>query len=104
MTLNLIPAEGISLSELARKLNLSPATLNQTVNSLVGRGLMSRSADAYDRRKSRIVTTPEGVALQNTASHSFHEAMARRLARMSATGRRALVDGLEEFTAAEAEE
>jgi DNA-binding MarR family transcriptional regulator len=104
MALNQMPAEGISLSELARKLNLSPATLNETVNSLEGRGLVSREPDPADKRRIRIVLTPGGTEMQNASSRQFHDAMAQRLARMSATARRALVSGLEEFTAEGREE
>ncbi len=97
MTLNVIPAEGLSLTDLARKLNLSPATLNETVNSLEGRALVVRLPDEHDGRKIRVVATTEGARMQNSASEEFHQAMAELFARMSARGRRALLTGLEEF-------
>lgn len=97
MTLNVIPEEGLSLSELAHRLNLSPATLNETVNSLAARGMVERSPDPDDRRKVRIRTTKEGAAMQNSASEEFHRAIAELFARMSPKGRRELLAGLEEF-------
>lgn len=97
MTLNVVPAEGISLSDLARKLNLSPATLNETVNSLAARALIERLADPSDRRKIRIVATRDGQAMQNSASEEFHRAMAELFGRMSPRGRTALLHGLEEL-------
>lgn len=97
MTLNVIPPEGVSLSDLARRLNLSPATLNMTVNSLEARSLLVRLPDTSDRRKIRIVATNEGQQMQNNASEGFHRAMAELFGRMSAQGRRALLRGLEEF-------
>ena len=99
MTLNVIPSEGLSLSDLARKLNLRTATLNETVNSLVTRKLVERLPDAHDRRKVKIVATAEGQALQNSTSEDFHGAMGSLFKRMSAKGRRALLEGLEEFAA-----
>ena len=97
MTLNVIPADGLSLSELARKLNLSAATLNETVNSLEARALLQRTPDVHDRRKIRIIATSEGEKMQNSASEEFHHAMAELFGRMSAKGRQALLTGLEEF-------
>ncbi len=99
MTLNVIPAEGLTLSELSRKLNLSPATLNATVNSLEARSLVNRTPDQNDRRKVKIIATVEGQAMQNNASEHFHLLMTDIFARMSKKGRRALVEGLEEFAA-----
>ena len=99
MALNVIPSAGLSLSDLARKLNLSPATLNETVNSLVARKLAERLPDAHDRRKVKIVATVEGQALQNSTSEDFHGAMGALFGRMSPKGRRALLEGLEEFAA-----
>ncbi len=99
MILNVIPSAGLSLSELARKLNLSPATLNETVNSLLARKLVERRPDSHDRRKVRIVATVDGQALQNSTSEDFHKAMGVLFGRMSAKGRRALLEGLEEFAA-----
>jgi DNA-binding MarR family transcriptional regulator len=97
MTLNVIPAEGLGLSELARKLNLSPATLNATVNSLEARAFVVRIPDADDRRKIRIVATRKGAKMQASSSEEFHRTMAALFGRMSAKGRRALLSGLEEF-------
>jgi DNA-binding MarR family transcriptional regulator len=97
MTLNVIPKEGLSLSELARKLNLSPATLNETVNSLEARSLLQRFLNEQDPRKIPIIATAEGTKMQNSASEEFHHTLAELFARMSPKGRRALLAGLEEF-------
>jgi DNA-binding MarR family transcriptional regulator len=97
MTLNVVPTDGMTLSELARKLNLSPATLNETVNSLVERGLVVRSPDLADARKVIITATEQGEAMQNAASHEFHASMAGLLARMSKTRREGLLAGLEQM-------
>lgn len=97
MTMNVIPEEGMTLSELARKLNLSAATLNETVNSLQERGLVSRSKNASDARKVDIRATAAGSAMQNQASAEFHGFMAELFSSMSRTKRAGLLAGLEEM-------
>ena len=97
MTLNVVPKQGMTLTELARKLNLSAATLNETVNSLADRGLVIRSQDLRDARKLIITATKQGEAMQNSASQEFHSSMAGLLARMSKTRREGLLAGLEQM-------
>ncbi len=97
MTLNLVPKEGMTLSGLARKLNLSPATLNETVNSLEERGLVRRARDPKDMRKVNISATRQGQRLQNSASQEFHLFMSSLFDRMSRTRREGLLAGLEQL-------
>lgn len=100
MSINAIPADGITLSELARKLNLSPATLSQTVDSLEDRGLVRRTRSTQDARRINIRATAEGERMQNAASGEFHRTMASLFAKMSAKSRSALVKGLEQLVQA----
>ncbi len=95
MTLNVIPDEGLTLTQLARKLNLSPASLKITVDSLEERGLVLRRRSAQDARKVDILSTREGTRLKNTASGEFHHFMADLFTAMSKTERRGLLAGLE---------
>ena len=95
MTLNVVPKEGMTLSELARRLNLSPATLNATVNSLEERGLIQRARQTGDARKVTISATREGEGMQNAASMEFHGFLAGIFGRMSDTRRAGLLEGLE---------
>lgn len=97
MVINLIPPEGTTLSELARRLSLSPATLSQTVDSLEGRGFVSRKKSKQDARRFQIFATSEGERMQNAASGTFHDAMAGLFSKMSAKDRSALVRGLEQL-------
>ena len=97
MTLNVVPPNGMTLSGLARKLNLSAATLNETVNSLEERGLVRRTRDQADARKVNICATPDGEAMQNSASQEFHAFIAGLFARMSKTRREGLLLGLEQM-------
>ena len=97
MTLNVLPKDGMTLSEIARKLNLSAATLNETVNSLADRGFAIRTPDPNDARKILISATKEGEDMQNSASKEFHAFMTSLFARMSKTRRDGLLSGLEEM-------
>lgn len=97
MVINVIPAEGITLSELARRLNLSPATLSQTVDSLEERGFVRRQKSKQDARCINIFATAEGGRTQNAASGTFHETMAAIFAKMRERDRSALVRGLEKL-------
>lgn len=95
MTLNVIPVEGLTLSQLARKLNLSPASLKITVDSLEERGLVLRRKSDQDARKVDILNTEGGTLLKNTAAGEFHRFMAELFTAMSETERQGLLAGLE---------
>ena len=95
MALNVIPKQGITLSELARELNLSPASLNQTVNSLEERGLLQRSKDPGDARKMNIFATKSGEQMQNAASAEFRRFIAVLFSAMKDKEREGLLHGLE---------
>ncbi len=97
MTLNVVPAEGMTLSELARKLNLSAATLNQTVNSLEERGMLRRTRHPSDARKVNICATKQGEEMQNSASEEFRTFMSSLFEQMSSTTREGLLTGLEQM-------
>ncbi len=97
MTLNVIPRDGMTLSELARSLNLSAATLNETVNSLEERGMVRRERQQHDARKVDIRATEAGAAMQNSASAEFHSFLSGLFARMSKTRREGLLAGLEQM-------
>ena len=95
MVINVIPAEGTTLSALARRLNLSPATLSKTVDSLEQRGFVRRQKSKQDARRSNIFATSAGQKMQNAASEAFHQTIASFFSKMSARDRSALVNGLE---------
>jgi DNA-binding MarR family transcriptional regulator len=97
MSLNVIPEEGLTLSEIARTLNLSAASLKKTIDSLAERGLVVRKPRGSDGRKIDILSTSAGKRLQNSASGEFHTFIAGIFGRMSHKDRRGLVTGLEQF-------
>ncbi len=97
MTLNLIPAskEGMTLSELAKRMNLGTATVTRTIDSLESRGLLTRTRSNLDRRLVLLSLTEQGKTLQNAASAEFHSHMTRLFSRMDPNQRDDLVHGLE---------
>ncbi len=97
MTLNVVPKQGMTLAELARRLNLSAATLNKTVNSLEERDFVRRTRSMTDARKILIRATEQGEQMQNSASQDFHLFMSGLFRRMSKTRREGLLAGLEEM-------
>ncbi len=97
MILNSLPTgdAGMTLSQLAKRLNLSPATLTKTVDSLEARQLVVRTQSAEDRRQVQLTLTEEGSAFQNAASAEFHGHMAALFEKMPPGERDGLVLGLE---------
>ena len=59
MTLNLVPSgvSGLAIGELAQRMNLKPATVAKTVDSLEARGLVARARSAADRRSIEVTVT-----------------------------------------------
>jgi DNA-binding MarR family transcriptional regulator len=97
MTLNLLPAkgEGIAIGELARRMNLKPATVAQTVDSLESREMLERFRSPEDKRVVYVRITAAGVELQNAASAQFHSQVSRLLAELGPEELAGLNAGLE---------
>ncbi len=97
MTLNLLPRDGagLSMGELARRMNLQPATVAQTVDSLEGRNLLHRVRAEADKRMVMVKLTPSGTQLQNDASDQFREQMGELLTALDGEERAGLIRGLE---------
>lgn len=101
MTLNTLPSapNSIKIGDLARRLNLKPATIAQTINSLEERGLVTRQRGEADRRQVLLHITPSGTRLQNSAAGQFKKQMAAIFAAMEGSRRMELISGLEQFVA-----
>ena len=102
MTLNLLPpiGEGISIGELARKMNLQPATVAKTVDSLEARDMLTRTRHPADKRVVMIQMTESGVALQNAAQGQFQAQIEELFRRMPPDDRTGLIAGLESLVRA----
>lgn len=97
MTLNLLPphGDGIAMGELARRMNLKPATVAKTVDSLEARDLVRRARSEADKRIVSVVVTEAGMALQNAAKGSFQAQIEAIFGHMLPQERDGLILGLE---------
>ena len=102
MTLNLLPAEGegVAMGELARRMNLKPATVARTVDSLEARNLLSRRRSDADRRIILVQATASGLELQNSAAGHFQAHIAALFKTMLPEERSGLIVGLESLVRA----
>lgn len=97
MTLNLLPSdgEGISMGDLARRMNLKAATVAKTVDSLEARHMVARVRDVVDKRVVLVRATETGVELQNAANGQFRAQVERIFRAMAPEEREGLIRGLE---------
>lgn len=99
MILNLLPAAGerMSIGELARRLNLKPATVAKTVDTLEERQMLTRAKSPQDGRQVLLEITAEGSRLQNAAAGHFRDQITAIFEALPAEDRAGLVRGLEGF-------
>jgi DNA-binding MarR family transcriptional regulator len=96
--LNVLNPDGpTTVTALAQKLNVHPATIVRTLDSLEQRNLISRSRNAADRREVHVLITRRGRTLQNSSRGEFGREIAEIFSAMSKSGRRALLSGYSEF-------
>ncbi len=89
--------EPCTISSIARKLGIDPATVVRTVDSLEKRGLVERCRDKHDRRQVFVVFTKTGRAALIEVHQQFITRIRAIFLAMSAEGRASLLNGLEEF-------
>jgi len=102
MTLNVLPsdADGLAIGDLAQRMNLKPATVAKTVDSLEARGLVARTRNAADRRSIDVRVTEAGVKLQNAAHGQFQAQIEKLFEAMKPEERQGLIVGLESLSLA----
>ncbi len=102
MTLNLLPenGDGMTIGELARRMNLKPATVAKTVDSLEMRKMLARTKSAADGRLVLVSITTQGKKLQNAAVGQFRKHIAELFRLIPSTDRAALTNGLESLVRA----
>jgi len=89
--------EPCTISSIARRLGIDPATVVRTVDSLEKRGLVERRRDKQDRRQVFVEFTTTGHAALMEAHQHFITRIRTIFLSMSAEGRASLLNGLEEF-------
>lgn len=65
---------GVSMRELARRLDRDPSTITRFVDRAVSDGLLERRAGTADRRQRMVIATPRG----ETVRHTLLEARRKR--------------------------
>ena len=69
----------ITFGELATRESVAPPTITKVVEKMVASGLVTRTADAHDRRVSRLVITPAGQDQLEDTRHRRAEWLRARL-------------------------
>jgi MarR family transcriptional regulator, organic hydroperoxide resistance regulator len=82
------------LSDLAKHLGVTPATMSLAIGRLVERGYVTRVLDPVDRRKVQLRLTADGVRVTNANSVLEPTLVEDMLAHLSASDRRAALHGL----------
>ena len=62
--------DGRTLTELAQRLHLQPATITRTIQRTDRTGFVERRPDSLDQRVSRVFLTPAGWAIESDARHA----------------------------------
>lgn len=84
--LSTVGAHGpLTLGDLAAREQVAPPTITKVVEKLVAHGLAVRSADATDRRISRVAITPKGARQLQTYRTRRTEWLAERLRELDPT-------------------
>jgi DNA-binding MarR family transcriptional regulator len=89
--------EPCTISSIAGKIGIDPATVVRTVDSLEKRGLVERCRDKHDRRQVFVLFTETGRAALLEAHQQFITRIRAIFVAMSAEGRASLLNGFEEF-------
>ena len=71
----------VTTAELARREQITPQAMGATIASLERRGLVTRSADAADARRSILSLTPAGTDAVRSGRSALSDKIAAALAR-----------------------
>jgi DNA-binding MarR family transcriptional regulator len=83
-----------NLRDLARKHNVTPPTMSNSISALVDRGLVQRRRAEHDRRQLVIELTPDGEAVIDQIRARAEHSMSRKLQALSPEDVNQLVRGL----------
>lgn len=90
----------ISPGDVARVLHLHPSTMTGIVARLERKGLLARSADQADGRRSRLMVTAEGKALARTAGGTIEATVREMIGRWPAAKLRSTQEVLADLSQA----
>lgn len=75
--------EGLTQSELASRLKITPATVTKMLQRMEKTGFVQRRPDTEDQRISRVYLTPAGCAVQDRAEEVFRTLEAETFANLT---------------------
>jgi DNA-binding MarR family transcriptional regulator len=96
----LLSEPGLRLSDLGRRLGITPSTLSRNVGRLEEAGLVLREADADDARSARVALTAAGTRKAEELRRQEEAFAEDMLGRLPAGRSGVLLDGLQELLAA----
>jgi DNA-binding MarR family transcriptional regulator len=96
----LLSEPGLRLSDLGRRLGITPSTLSRNVGRLEEAGLVLREADVDDARSARVALTAAGGRKADELRRQEEEFARDVLSRLPAGQSGVLLDGLQELLAA----
>ena len=83
LLLRLWSGDGLTQSELAGDLCISPATMTKMLDRMAKTGLVERRTDVEDQRVSRVYLTAEGRSLREPVEGIWHEIEAQSLVNLT---------------------
>lgn len=89
-----------SLSDLAAALGLDLSTVSRVADGLVRQKLLSREADSFDRRRTRLILTDAGRKLVESISRGMQEYARAMLEQVPPGERAGVLRSLEQLTEA----
>ncbi len=90
-----------TIEELASRLDVSEQAIGKTVDSMVARSLVARTADDADRRRVTLTSTPAGARAAGVARSGRLAPESRFVAALGEAHACALLDGLRAFAESE---
>lgn len=73
---------GIYVSELAKRMEIAPSSASRMLNSIEGKGLITRTVNVKDRRNTYVCLTPAGRKVLEDSAREMDELWKRLLRRM----------------------
>jgi len=89
------PKDGSSISDLARRVSLSPGTTSRVIERLVRAGLVERRRRVRDRRLVAVSLTAPGRERMEAMPPLFHDGFLKRLQSLSVEERRQIQSTLD---------
>jgi DNA-binding MarR family transcriptional regulator len=83
LLIQLWPRDGLTQSELADNLCISPATITKMLDRMSKTGLVERRTDPDDQRVSRVYLTHVGRLLQEPVEEVWHELETQSMANLT---------------------